>query len=303
MSLLKGSVFMKKYVLITDSCIDLPLEIVERYEMVVLPLSVNINGKEYKNYLDEREIKFKKFYDMLREKAKTSTSMATPNDFIETFEKYVEQGYDILSISFSSNLSGTYNSSLIAKAELEEKYPDNKIITIDSLCASMGQGLLLTYAGKLREEGKSIDEVAAWVEENKLNICHLFTVGDLNHLRRGGRLSYSKALIAQVLRIKPVLHVNKEGKLVQVGIARGRQSSIKSLIDRLKKTIQNPEEQIIYISHGDCLEEVEKIKEKIKNELNPKEIVINYIGPVIGSHSGLDTIAIFYLGNDRFLNY
>lgn len=294
---------MNKFVLITDSCVDLPNEIANKYDIKVLPLSVNINGKVYYNYLDEREITNKEFYNLLRQNVKTSTSMANPEDFLNIFEKYLQEDYDILSISFSSSLSGTYNSSVIAKNELQEKYPNRKIITIDSACASMGQGLLVTYAGKMKNEGKSIEEVSEWVEQNKLKICHIFTVGDLNHLRRGGRLSYTKALIGQVLRIKPILHVNKDGKLVQVGMTRGRSSAINELLERMKKTIENPSDQIIYISHGDCLDEATKIKDEIIKLFNPKDVVINYIGPVIGSHSGLLTLAIFYMGNDRFQSY
>jgi len=294
---------MNDFVLITDSCVDLLIEIVNKYNLVILPLTVTINGKIYHNYLDEREIKFKEFYDLVRTNAKMSTSMANPSDFIQLFENYLKNGQDILYIAFSSSLSGTYNSSLIAKEELQDKYPNQKIIIIDSKCASMGQGLLVTYAAKLKSEGKSISEIANWVEENKLRICHIFTVGDLNQLRRGGRLSYTKALIGQVLRIKPILHVNKEGKLVQLSMTRGRRSAINLLLERMQATIENPNDQIIYISHGDCFAEAIEVKNKILELYNPKEVVINYIGPVIGSHSGINTLAIFYLGNDRFQEF
>ena len=154
-----------------------------------------------------------------------------------------------------------------------------------------------------RSTGKSIEDVSSWVETNKKNLCHLFTVGDLNHLRRGGRLSYAKAFLGTILKIKPLLHVNVEGKLVQTGATRGRKSSLKKMVERMEKTIHNPEQQIIYISHGDCEDEIQSLKELILNTVPVKEIVVNYIGPVIGAHSGLGTIAIFYIGNDRFVPY
>jgi DegV family protein with EDD domain len=215
-------------------------------------------------------------------------------------EPILKSGRDILSISFSSALSGTYNSARIAKEELQEKYPERKIIVIDSLSASMGQGLLVYHAAKRKQEGKSIEEVAKWVEENKLKLCHLFTVDDLNHLRRGGRLSPISAILGTILRVKPLLHVSIEGKLTVVSKSRGRHTSLDMLVQQMEKTIENPEGQTVFISHGDCLEEAEYVKEKMLAKLPIKDVVINYVGPVIGSHSGPGTIAIFYFGNDRF---
>lgn len=294
---------MGKYIIATDSCVDLPSGLAEELNIKVIPLSVHIGDYVYFNYLDEREIKFKSFYDILRRNIKTSTSMVNPEDFIDFFRKYLEQGYDILSISFSSALSGTYNSSRIAAEELLEEYPERKIYTIDSLAASMGEGLLLTYAANLKQQGKTIEEVRDYVEAEKTSVCHLFTVGDLNHLRRGGRLSYGKALLGTLLKVKPLLHVNLEGKLVQTGTTRGRKQALNKLIERMAATIKKPEEQIIYISHGDSEDEANELKQEIIKRLKVKDVLINYIGPVIGSHSGLGTIAIFYLGNDRYLPY
>lgn len=294
---------MNPYIIITDSCVDLPSELASQLALEVIPLSVNIEGTQYYNYLDERDLNTKGFYQLLREGVIPSTSQINPQRFSDIFEKYLSQGYDILYIAFSSALSGTYNSALIAKEELINNYPHQKILIIDSLSASMGQGLLVTYAARLKESGKTINEVYEWVENNKLRLCHLFTVGDLNHLRRGGRLSYAKALIGTILRIKPLLHVNTEGKLVQTGATRGRKSSLEKLVSRMIETIENAEEQVIYISHGDCLAEVEELKEIITNRLPVKDVIINFVGPVIGTHSGVDTIAIFYLGNDRTTSY
>lgn len=294
---------MNDYIIMTDSCVDLTHKMAEKMELKVIPLAVNIQGKAYYNYLDEREITSRRFYNLLKEHILTSTSQVNPNEFIEFMKPFLDAGKDILYIGFSSALSGTYNSAVQALDELNPLYPDRKIITVDSLCASMGEGLLVTYAAELKKSGKTIDEVAAWVEQNKTKLCHLFTVGDLNHLRRGGRLSYSKALLGTLLKVKPLLHVNVEGKLVQTGKTRGRQSSLRMLVDRMVETIVNPKEQTIFISHGDCYEEAMEVKKMIEESLPVKEIIINFIGPVIGSHSGLGTLAIFYLGEDRFKPY
>jgi DegV family protein with EDD domain len=290
---------MNDYVIVTDSCIDLPDRLAKSLALEVIPLSVRVEDKVYYNYLDEREISFQEFYKELHEKKRTQTSQLNPEAFLQVFERLLKAGKDILSISFSSALSGTYASSLLAKEELEEKYPGRKIVTIDSLCASMGQGLLLTYAARLKAEGKSLEEVASWVERNKLRVSHLFTVDDLHHLRRGGRLSTISALLGTILRVKPLLHVSKEGKLTVQDKARGRSSAINMILERMQKTIVNPEEQIIYISHGDALEDAEYLREQILKSMPVKEVIINYIGPVIGSHAGPGTLALFYLGNDR----
>ena len=204
---------MSDFIIITDSCIDLPDKLAKELELVILPLKVTIKGKEYQNLLDESQITSKEFYSLLREKETASTAQANPNEFIETMTPFLKKGIDILSISFSSALSGTYSSSVIAAKELKEEFPDRKIITLDSFCASMGQGLLLTYAAQMRIAGKSIDEVVEFVEKTKLDISHLFPVSDLGHLRRGGRLSASSLMLGNLLNIKPLLHVSKEGQL------------------------------------------------------------------------------------------
>lgn len=228
-----------------------------------------------------------------------TTSQLSPNDFILTMEPYLKQGLDILSISFSSALSGTYQSSVVARNELLKEYPERKIITIDSLCASMGEGLLVTYAAKMAKAGKSIDEVASWLENNKQSVCHLFTVGDLNHLKRGGRLSAGKAFIGTLIQLKPLLHVSVEGKLVPISKARGRKIALNKMVERVVQTIVNPGNQMIYISHGDCLEEALYCQEQLLKQIDVESVLINTIGPVIGAHSGLGTLAIFYLGNER----
>jgi len=290
---------MNKFKIVTDSCIDLPVEMIKSLDLTVSPLSVLIDGKVYRNFPDEREITAKNFYQLLREEKVPTTSQLSPAEHMESMAPLLAEGYDILSISFSSALSGTYQSSVVAINELKEQYPNRKIIAIDSMCASMGQGLLLTYAARLRKEGKSLEEVAKWVEDNKRRISHLFTVGDLNHLKRGGRLSAGKAFIGTLIQLKPLLHVDNFGKLVPTGSARGRHHSLTKLVDRLVETIENPEDQLIYISHGDCIDDANDVKDLIMKKVNVKGVIIHYVGPVIGSHSGLGTLAIFYLGKDR----
>lgn len=294
---------MNDYVIVTDSCIDLPDKLAKELNLEILPLKVTIKGKEYRNFLDEREIDSHTFYDMLREKELATTAQANPADVEMKLRPYLEKGNDVLSISFSSALSGTYNSTLIAKKMLEEEYPDRKIICVDSLCASMGQGLFVTYAALMRKEGKSIEEVAEFLEENKLNFVHLFTVSDLGHLRRGGRLSASSYVLGSLLSIKPLLHVSQEGQLKVYGKARGRIKSISGMVSRMVETYDKEKNEMIYISHGDCLEDAERAKDLIIEKLGVSEdiITINPIGPVIGAHSGVNTLAIFYIGNERFL--
>lgn len=288
-----------KYIIVSDSCCDLNLDQIEDFGIEVVPLSFQIKGKEYHNYADEREMKTHDFYELLRNKEVSVTSQVTPSDFISVFIKYVKKGYDILYISFSSALSGTYNSSLVARNAVLDEYPAAKIICIDSLSASMGQGLLVYHACKLQQAGKSIEEVAEFVNQNILHLVHWFTVDDLGTLKRGGRLSATSAFLGTILNVKPVLHVSDEGKLVPVEKVRGRKKSLISIIERCKKSIINPSEQVIFISHGDCLEEAKFVGEKIKEEVGVKDIIYNYVGPVIGSHSGPGTIALFYLGINR----
>ncbi len=290
---------MQKYALITDSCSDLPLEIVNEIKVEVIPLTFMVDGKIYHNYSDEREMTTAKFYEMLRNKKTSSTSQLNPNEFEKVFKKHLDKGEDVLYIAFSSALSGTCQSAKQAAETMKKEYPDREIRVIDSLAASMGEGLLVWYAAKLRKEGKSLGEVASWLEENKLRLDHLFTVDDLFFLKRGGRLSVGVALIGSLIGIKPLLHVSVEGKLVQTGIARGKRQALNRMVARMMTTIENQKNQEIFISHGDCQEDADYLREQVKAKLPDISIIEGYIGPVIGSHSGPGTIAIYYLGNDR----
>ncbi|MDA3931138.1 MAG: DegV family protein [Tenericutes bacterium] len=289
------------YQIISDSCVDLPAQIVKDLEVKILPLKVTVKGKEYKNFLDHREINPKQFYDLLREKETAITAQANPQECIEIMKPILEKGEDVLLIAFSSQLSGTYNSCLIAQKELKEDYPDRKIIVLDSKSASMGQGLLVYNAAQLRKAGKSIDEVSKYVEGIKTDICHLFTVSDLGHLRRGGRLSATSFVLGSIISIKPLLHVDMEGKLKVYGKARGRFKSLNSLVKRLEETFDPKRNDKVFISHGDNLPDAIYVRDVIMEKLNLKEedFLLNEVGPVIGAHSGVDTLAIFYIGNER----
>ena len=253
---------MNNYVIMTDSSCDLPADMAVQLGISVIPLSVLINNNTYANYLDGREIGFKDYYAILRSGAMGKTSAANVFDFTNEMEKYLKEGMDILYLGFSSALSGTYNSSTVAAEELKDRYPDRKILTIDTLCASMGQGLMVYLAAKKKNEGASIDEVYSYVEKTKLHLCHWFTVDDLNHLKRGGRVSAVAATFGTILNIKPVMHVDDEGRLTPVEKVRGRKASLNGLIKMMNETITD--KSIAFISHGDCEEEALALAERIK---------------------------------------
>ena len=290
---------MRDFVLATDSSCDLTQELADKFELTVVPLTVDINGKVYTNYLDGREIGFKDFYDLSRAKADIKTSCPSLDAFKKAFTEILESGKDILYIGFSSALSATTQNARITAEELSEEYPDSKIIVVDSLAASMGQGLLIKYIYEEKQKGGSIEEVAQYAEETKLHICHWFTVNDLMHLKRGGRISATTAISGTALNVKPVMHTDDEGRLTNVGKARGRKASLQALLDHMKETAVNPKEQTIYISHGDCEDEVKDFAKLIKKEVGFKEVVINYVGPVIGGHTGPGVVALFFYGTQR----
>lgn len=290
---------MKKMLIVTDSCADLTQDQVEKMNIRIIPLTVEIEGTTYAHYPDERELKIEKFYQQLRDKKVAMTSLVNVGSFLTFFESMISEGYDVLYIGFSSALSGTVQSAKIASEELKEQYPDDRIVVVDSLCASMGQGLLIWNAWKLKEEGKTIDEIVQWIDNNKLNLVHLFTVDDLGTLKRGGRLSDTQAFLGALLRIKPILHVDDQGRLVPLKKTRGRAFSLESMVELMKDRITEPKKQTIFISHGDCLEEAQAVGKMITEKYHVKEIIYNHIGPIIGAHSGPGTIAIFFMGTYR----
>ena len=290
---------MSDYAILTDSSCDLSAELAEQLGVEVLPLTVEIEGKRYHNYLDGREIGFAEFYAKLRSGIPATTAAVNVGEFTDKMEPILQAGKDILIPAFSSGLSTTYNSAAIAAADLSERYPDRKIYVVDTLAASLGQGLLVYLAAQKKAAGASIEEVRDWLEENKLHLCHWFTVDDLNHLKRGGRVSATTALLGTMLSIKPVMHVDDEGHLINVGKARGRLASLKAMVDKMAETAIEPASQTVFISHGDCLEDAEKVAQMVRERFGVKDVVINYVGPVIGAHSGPGTLALFFLGTHR----
>jgi DegV family protein with EDD domain len=290
---------MNDYVIMTDSSCDLPAKMAEDMALAVLPLSVYIEDKKYTNYLDEREIAFSEIYAKLRTKCPAKTSAVNMNDFLAPMEEILRGGKDLLYIGFSSGLSGTYNAGAAAAQEMAEKYPDRRIYAVDSLCASMGQGLLIYYAWQHKQAGESIEQVRDWVIDNRLHLCHYFTIDDLMFLKRGGRVSGATAVVGSMLSIKPIMHVDNEGHLIKIGTARGRKASIRALADGAEKLGIDLKNQVIFISHGDCLEDAEYLADIMRDRFHVRDVLINYVGPVIGAHSGPGTIALFFLGTER----
>ena len=290
---------MSDYIIMTDSSCDLPADLAQKMNLTVLPLFVYIDDRKYTNYLDEREIAFRDIYAKLRTKCPAKTSAVNMNDFMEPMERLLKSGKDVLYIGFSSGLSGTYNAGAAAAQELADKYPDRKIYAVDSLCASLGQGLLIYLAWQEKEKGKSIDEVRDYTESTKLHLCHWFTIDDLMFLKRGGRISGATAVVGSMLNIKPVMHVDNDGHLIKVGTARGRKASIKALADEAEKRGIDLKNQTIFISHGDCVDDANYLADIMRTRFGVKEVLVNYVGPVIGAHSGPGTIALFFLGRER----
>ena len=290
---------MADYIIMTDSSCDLPADLAEKMELSVLPLYVDVDGQKYVNYLDEREIAFSEIYARLRTKCPAKTSAVNFNDFLEPMEAALRAGKDILYIGFSSGLSSTYDAGATAARELAERYPERKIYTVDSLCASMGQGLMVYLAWKQKQQGKTIDQVRDYVEDNKLHLCHWFTIDDLMFLKRGGRISGATAVVGSVLGIKPIMHVDNDGHLIKVGTARGRKASLKALADKAGELGVDLGIQTVFISHGDCLDDANYLADIMRTRFGVKEVVISYVGPVIGAHSGPGTVALFFLGRER----
>lgn len=290
---------MKDFVIVTDSTSDLPANIINELGIQVIPMSFNIGMDNYIHYPDERELGIHEFYERIRHGEKSVSTQINPRTYMEYFESVIRAGSDILYISFSSGLSGTYNSSLLAAKELMEKYPKCKIICVDSRAASLGEGLLVYSAAKKKEEGFELEELNDWIINNRSHLCHWFTVEDLNHLKRGGRITAMAALAGTALDIKPILHVDNEGHLIPITKVRGRKKSLKVLIDHMLETCVNPEEQIIFIGHGDSLNDAELLERLVRDKFQVKDVLINNIGPIIGTHSGPGTIALFFFDTEK----
>lgn len=291
---------MADYVISTDTSCDFPPEYVQEHQLPLVTLFYSIDGVSGSNGCPNAE-ELKNFYDKMRAGAQTKTQQASIEDTEQVFREVAQQGKDLLHIAFSSGLSGTANAARLAAENIMEEFPDRKIVVIDSLCASLGQGLLVDYAIRQREQGKTLEETAQWVQEHIQNLCHLFTVEDLKYLQRGGRISKTTALVGTMIGIKPVLHVDEEGKLVPIAKVRGRKASVQALVQKMEENIGSfrQQKQTIFISHGDCLEDAKALAQMVKEKFGYDDFLINNVGPTIGSHSGPGTLALFFLGEKR----
>ncbi len=288
---------MKPYVIVTDSSCDLPQEVIRQYNLDVIQLVVNVEGEEP---LPNDKIDIVEFYSKLRDGKSAKTAAVNFEAFSSCFEQHLANGEDVIYLGFSSGLSSTYGAGAIAARELSEKYPDATCIAVDTLAASMGEGLLVVLAAREKEKGATIEEVRDFVERTKLQLVHLFTVNDLFFLKRGGRVSAVTAVAGSALGIKPVMHVDNEGHLVKIGIKRGRTASLDDLCARMKEMAVDPAEQTVFISHGDCEKEAQYLADRITATMGVKEpILVSHVGPVIGAHSGPGTVALFFIGKER----
>ena len=287
---------MNSYQIITDSGSDLPEALLRKLDVRCVSLTVNFKGETLNDSVDAG---IQDLYNGLRTGHTATTSAVNPDRWAAAMKQTLEEGRDALVITFSSGLSTTYQSAVIAAEELKEAYPQRKIIVVDSLCASLGQGLLVYYACKKRDEGLDMESLAAWLEENKLHLCHWFTVNDLMYLKRGGRVSAATAAVGTMLNIKPVLHVDDQGHLISVSKVRGRKASIEALAAKVGQLGEGFDNRVAFISHGDCMGDAQTLAAILKERYGVQEVVIGYVGAVIGSHAGPDVLALFFLGKHR----
>ncbi len=291
---------MKDYQIITDACCDMEPDLLEKYQIAVIPMEVRMNsGEVFLHYPDFRNYSPTDFYKKISDGVISQTSQITPAQFIDFFTPILDEGKDILYISLSSGLSGTYSSALSSISILKEEYPERLICCVDSLGGSGGQGMITLKAAQNRDSGMGLEENASWLTEHRLEAAYYFTVGSLDTLRRGGRVSAASAMIGTALNIKPILFINDEGKLIVHRKVRGRKPSLKMLLELTLKTIQNSEEQTVFISHANCHSEALEFRELVKESIPCKDVIITRVGPVIGSHTGPDLMCLFSWGKGR----
>lgn len=289
---------IREYQISTETTCDLPKEYYNEHNVALMGLTYVINGKEYDSASDE-SLSSEEFYDMIRNGAMPKTSQVTVEKAYKMFEKIVLEGKDVFHLAFSSGLSGTYQSCCIAASEVMEHYPECKVVVVDSLSASMGQGLMLDYCIRLRDEGKTLSELTEIITRDRLKFCHNFTVNDLFHLHRGGRVSKVGAVVGTALGIKPLLHVDDEGHLINVGKTRGRKQALTWLVDKMEEKMGNNKNDRIFISHSASYEDAKFVADLVKERLHIDDILISDIGQVIGSHTGIGTVAVFFVGDTR----
>lgn len=290
---------MSEYVIVTDSSCDLDQEMVEKLDLRVLPLKFTIRGATFRDTPDHRDMSAKEFYRLIRAGEMGTTAAVNMQEYLDMLTPFLEEGKDVLVLAFSSGLSSTCQAAQMAAEELNERFPERKVCVVDTLCASLGQGLLVWYAARKRLAGESMETVRDWCEENKLHLCHWFTVDDLMHLKRGGRISAATAIAGTMLQIKPVLHMDDEGHLVSVGKARGRKASLDALADKVGELGIHPGEQTMFICHSDCLEDARYVADRVREKFGTEKFYIHDIGPVIGSHTGGGCVSVFFLGERR----
>ena len=291
---------MRDYVIMTDSCCDLTEQEVAESGLCVVPLTFTVNGANYHDTPDHADMALSEFYRRLRAGEPSVTAAANVGDFTDAMRAILEQGKDVLCVAFSSALSTTYQSAVIASGELREQFPEAKIVVIDSLAASRGQGMLVWHAAKEKAKGRSIDEVADWVRERIQHQDHWFTVDDLKHLRRGGRLNATSAIVGTVLAIKPVMHCDAEGKLTPVSKTRGMKQALTEVVNKMDELGERPlEGQTVFICHADAPESVAFVQKLLRERFGVTDTRVGYIGPVIGSHTGAGTLGLFFFGEKR----
>lgn len=289
---------MRDFEIFTDSCSDLPIEYIKEKNIKFARLTCTYNDKTYFDDFGQN-LSYKEFFDDLRKGLTPITSQPSVDEFYTNFKSIVNSGKDILYICVSTGLSGSENSATIAKNMMLEDYPNAKIYIVNVLTASLGQGIMVMKAVEMKEEGKSLEDIVSYVEEHKQRLNTFMTVDDLNHLKRGGRLSTAAAMIGTVFNIKPILSIDQDGRVISIDKTRGRKGSLKKLADLLLERIEEAEKQIIGISHGDCIEEVLKLKDAILSKINVKDVIINYTGPAVGTHGGPNSVSIFFMGKER----
>jgi len=290
---------LRDYIIFSDATCDLPGYILDDMGIEVIPMEFEIEGKTYKDHPKGGDIGFHEMYDMLRSGKTAVTTQINYDTYRSFFEPKLKQGFDIIYIGFSSGLSGTFSTACIVGEDLKEEYPDAGIFMVDSLAASVGEGQLVYNAALKKQAGMTVDDLYQWVKDNRDHFCHWFTVDDLNHLRRGGRCSAAAAIVGTALGIKPVLHVDNEGHLIPMLKVRGRRKSLEAMLDKMKETCIKPEEQVIFIGHGDSIDEAQELERMVREALPVKDVIINRIGPTIGAHSGPGTIALFFYGTQK----
>ena len=283
------------YQIITDSCCDFTEAQYNQWDVLSAPLTVTYHGESHENFSREEDVKA--FYDQLRGGVMATTAAVNPDGWAKVMEPALKEGKDVLILAFSSGLSTTYQSAVIAAKELREVYPERTINVVDTLCAALGQGLLVWYAVQKRDAGMSIDELTAWVEANKLNVCHWVTVDDLSHLKRGGRISATTAIVGTMLNIKPIIHVDDDGHLINTAKVRGRRTAMEYLVQKLQEA--NTEQDTVFIAHGDCPEDAAALEALVREKTDVKNVITGYVGPVIGAHTGPGVLVVFFMGSKR----